>query len=245
VRAVAEGATSGVLAAAEPELLRFRDREARGRELRALVRAVAEGLALGATAGAPPVVARGELHRVRAALRAEWSARASPPLESVGILEVGEAREAAEERELDAADGAVPLLADDDLGPALRLFLVRKVHLVAVDEKDHVGVLLDRARLAQVRHHGAPVVTLLDRARELRERDHRHLELLGERRERARYLRALGRAVLALRARRHELQIVDDHQAELRVLALEPPRARAHFERIQCRRVIYVDLSLM
>src|SRR4051812_21939312 len=89
-------------------------------------------------------------------------------LESVGILEVGEAREAAEERHIDAADRAVPLLADDDLGPPLRLLLVRKVHLVAVDEKDDVGVLLDRARLAQVRHHRPAVVSLLDRARELR-----------------------------------------------------------------------------
>src|SRR5437763_16762922 len=101
VRAVAERAAGGVLAAAEPELLRFRDGEARRRELRALVRAVAEGLTLGASAGAPPVVARGELHRVRAALRAERLGHAFPPLESVGILEVGEAREAAEERELD------------------------------------------------------------------------------------------------------------------------------------------------
>src|SRR5438132_7940519 len=92
VRAVAERATASVLATAQPELLRLRDGEARGRELRALVRAVAEGLALGAAAGAPPVVARGKLHRVRAALRAERLRHAFPPLESVGILEVGEAR---------------------------------------------------------------------------------------------------------------------------------------------------------
>ena len=92
---------------------------------------------------------------------------------------------------------------------------------------------------------GPAVVSLLDRARELRQSDNRHLELLGERLERARYFRDLGGAVLPLRARRHELQVVDDHQAELRVLALQPPRARAHFERIERRRVIYVDLSLM
>src|SRR5205814_3573741 len=98
---------------------------------------------------------------------------AAPPcsllLEGVGVLEVGEAREAAEEGEIHPSDRAVALLADDDLGAALRLLLVRRVHLFAVDEEDHVGVLLDRARFAQVRHHRAAVVAGLDRARELRE----------------------------------------------------------------------------
>src|ERR671934_528631 len=197
VRAVAKRTAAGALAAAQPELLRLRDGEPRRRERRALVRAVAEGLAPGAPAGAPPVVARGEFHREGTALHDERLRHAFLPLESVGILEVGEAREAAEEREIDAPDGPVPLLPDDDLGPALRLLLVRKVHLVAIDEKDHIGVLLDRPRLAQVRHHRPTVVTLLDGARQLRQSDNRHLELLGERLERARYFRDLGGAVLA------------------------------------------------
>src|SRR5690349_19067967 len=124
-----------------------------------------------------------------------------PPLESVGILEVGEAREATEEREVDLADRPVSLLADDHLGAALRLFLIRKVHLVAINEKDDVGVLLDRARLAQVRHHRPAVVALLDRARELRQSDNRDLELLGKRLERARDLGDLGGPVLALARR--------------------------------------------
>src|SRR5438270_2264652 len=56
-----------------------------------------------------------------------------------------------EERELDRPDGAVPLLADDDLrDPLVGRLLV--VHLVAVDEEDHVGVLLQRPTLAKIRH---------------------------------------------------------------------------------------------
>src|SRR5687768_15097149 len=52
-----------------------------------------------------------------------------------------EPRVLADEGELDGPDGPVPLLADDDLRDALvgRVFVV---DLVAVDEEDHVGVLL-------------------------------------------------------------------------------------------------------
>src|SRR6185437_1992040 len=63
----------------------------------------------------------------------------------------------AEEGQLDGVDGAVALLADDDFGDALVVgFLV--VDLVAIDEQDQVGVLLDRARFAQVAHHRTLVI---------------------------------------------------------------------------------------
>ena len=76
--------------------------------------------------------------------------------------EILEARVLAEEGESHHADRAVALLADDDLGDALVLRL-RVVDLVAIDEQDHVGVLLDRARFAQVRHHRPLVRPLLER----------------------------------------------------------------------------------
>ena len=79
MRAVAERAAGGALAAAQPQLLRLGDDELRGRELRALVRAVAERLALGPAAGAPPVVSRGKLHGVRRALRDQRFSHARSP----------------------------------------------------------------------------------------------------------------------------------------------------------------------
>src|SRR6266850_2249059 len=82
VRAVAERLAGGVLAAAQPQLLRFGDAELLRRELRALVRAVAEGLALRAAAGAPPVVSRGELHGEGRALRDQRVRHAASSLES-------------------------------------------------------------------------------------------------------------------------------------------------------------------
>ena len=66
------------------------------------------------------------------------------------------------------------------VGPGL---LAGEIIFLAVDEQHHVGVLLDRARLAQVGELRALVVAVLDLARELREGDDRHLELLGERLE--------------------------------------------------------------
>src|SRR4029079_17413339 len=87
----------------------------------------------------------------------------------------------------------------------------------------------DRSRLAQVAHHRPLVGARLDAAVELREREHRALELLGERLQRARDLAEHGRAVLVARllAARHQLQVVDDDEAELAVLARLPARAGA------------------
>src|SRR5215216_1585385 len=62
-------------------------------------------------------------------------------------VHVGELRIATEERQHELADRAVPVLRDDDVRLA-RTLGVAVVVLVAVDEHDDVGVLLDLARLA-------------------------------------------------------------------------------------------------
>ena len=72
------------------------------------------------------------------------------------------------------------MLGDDHLREPLLVRLLTSVVLVAVDEADDVGVLLDRSRLAQVREYGALVVALLDGPRELRHRDDRYVEVAGE-----------------------------------------------------------------
>src|SRR5690348_17043807 len=57
---------------------------------------------------------------------------------------IRELRVMPEERQPHRAGRTVTLLADDDLGRAL-VRRIRVVVLVAVNEDDHVGVLLDRA----------------------------------------------------------------------------------------------------
>src|SRR5438132_859645 len=57
-----------------------------------------------------------------------------------------EARVLPEESQAHGADRPVALLADDDLGDALVL-RVLVVHLVAIDEENHVCILLNRSRV--------------------------------------------------------------------------------------------------
>ena len=63
--------------------------------------------------------------------------------------------DAADKRELDGAGWPVTLFADDDFCHAGFFAGFFGVVLVAVDEHDDVGVLLNRAGLAQVAHHRA------------------------------------------------------------------------------------------
>ena len=60
--AVAEGRVLGLLAVAEPDLLRFGQRELLRAEARAFVAAVAARLMAAQAAGAPPVVSSGQFN---------------------------------------------------------------------------------------------------------------------------------------------------------------------------------------
>src|SRR5467141_447593 len=102
------------------------------------------------------------------------------------------------EVQLHGARGAIALLADDDLRDAFDALVGLGVdraivELLPIDEADDVGVLLDRARLAEVGELRPPVLAaaLLWRARQLRDGDDRHIELLRECLERARDVRDL------------------------------------------------------
>ena len=127
----------------------------------------------------------------------------------------GEAREAVHEGEGDHAGGPVAVLGDDDLGRApLGRFGV--VDLVAVDEQHDIGVLLDRARLPQVGEHGPLVLAHLEVPGQLRQGHHGDVELTGEDLQPPADLRHLDLAVLgpALGVPAHELEVVDDDEAE-------------------------------
>ena len=148
--------------------------------------------------------------------------------------------------------GAVTLLGDDDfrevrvlllvvfpslqalgvsivlLVGALRGFLPFDVVFLAENEHHHVGVLLDGPRFAQIGELRPFVVPLLGRARQLRQRQHRDVQFLGQGLEAASDLRdLLDPAVVADAGRgAHELQVVDDDKAQV-VLALQPAGAGA------------------
>src|SRR6516164_6610925 len=83
---------------------------------------------------------------------------------------VFEAGAGVQKGQFDHADGAVALLGNDDFGEAFEVRIVFLVDLFAEDEGDDVGVLLDRARLAQIGELRSMVsTTAFGSAAELRE----------------------------------------------------------------------------
>jgi len=84
-----------------------------------------------------------------------------------------------EEDEADRADGAVAVLGEVELRDPGRLGL-GVVVLVAVEEADEVGVLLDRAGLAEVGEDRPLVGALLRGAGELGDADDGDVELASE-----------------------------------------------------------------
>ena len=117
------------------------------------------------------------------------------------------------------------------------------VHLLAEDQHHDVGVLFERAGFAQVRQLRPLVGARFRRARQLRQHDDRHVQLLGEPLQRARDRRQLERAVLEPAAAGHQLDVVDGQHAQA-VLGLQPPRLGAHLEHADARRVVDEQLRL-
>src|SRR5206468_359461 len=145
--------------------------------------------------------------------RSLFPASLKPSVKAVRRV-IGELRVVPEECQPDRPRRTVTLLADDDLGGAL-VARIGVVVLVAVDEEDHVGVLLDRARFAKVGHDRTLVGALLERTVELRERDDGNVELLRKRLEAARDFRDLGGAILLVAWNLHQLQVIDHDEAEV------------------------------
>jgi hypothetical protein len=103
------------------------------------------------------------------------------------------------------------------LFPLLPRLITAEVIFLPVHEADDVGVLLDRARITQVRQLRAFVLALFDVAGELRERQHGDVEVLGDGFEAAGDFRDLDGAVLpGLQGvgAAQELEIVDDQEPD-------------------------------
>src|SRR3954471_14422863 len=166
------------------------------------------------------------------------------PAHSGGALEAQEPRVLTLEGERHVAEAAVAVLGDDEVGLA-RAVGVLVVVLVAVDEHDEVGVLLDLAGLAQVGEHRALVGARLDAARQLRQRDDGDLELAREDLQAAGDLADRLHAVVGARVGAQQLEVVDDDHAQAAVLAhrllVQAPRLGPDLEDADVRRVVDVQ----
>src|SRR5206468_10522861 len=156
------------------------------------------------------------------------------------LLQLFEPRVLAQERHVEIAGGAVALLGDDQRGDTAVLF-GRLVDLLAVQEQDDVRVLLDGARLAQIRElRPTTLAALLGGARQLRDGDDRDVQLLRQLLQRARDLRHFLVAVLEPAAAADELHVIDDDEIET-LLQLQTPALGAHLQDGQTGRVVDVD----
>src|SRR5262245_7488708 len=191
--------------------------------------------------------------RPRNPIRGEVSegGRSAPPrLERLRLpVEVGdvlEARVLGQEYDLDRADRPVPLFADDEFGDVglvrWQVFLVRRW---PIEEEDQVRVLFQGAALAKIAELRPEVAggARFDRSRELRQRDDRDGQLLGERLERSRNLGDLLLATFHRRATTHELKVVDHDEVEA-VLRLHAARLGPRLEHGEAGAVVDEDRRL-
>ena len=138
------------------------------------------------------------------------------------------------------------MLADDDLGD---LLLVRcdvvLVDLLAIQEKDEIGVLLEGATFAKVGELRSEITMRprFHRSRQLGQRDHGNVELLRQRLQRPRDLGDFLLPVLLTGTPSHELEVVDDEKLEA-VLGLQPTGLRTRLQHREPRTVVDEDLGL-
>ena len=122
--------------------------------------------------------------------------------------------------QVDGAGLAVAVLGDDALGNVV-LFGILVVIVVAVEKEHDVRVLLDGAGFTQIREHRALILARFVGTRELRQADDRNVELLGHDLEHTAHVgnrlrAALVRPAVTAAGRLHELQVVNDDEAEVR-----------------------------
>jgi hypothetical protein len=136
------------------------------------------------------------------------------------------------ELEIDSASGTMPLLGDmhlslpGDIGElcALGRAAALQVVLLAIDEHQDVGVLLDRSESRRSLSWGR-LSGLLHSTTQLRQGQHGHIDLLCQRLEAPGDFRDLLHPPVLAIGGVYELQVVDHHQVEP-ALALEAPRSR-------------------
>ena len=126
---------------------------------------------------------------------------------------------------------------------AVGVFGALGVILRAVDEAYDVGILLDGARLAEIGKNRPLVLACLRASVQLRQRDDRYVEFLGESLERARYGRHLLLAASQFHAGGvHQLEVVD-HDKFHAAFTHKTPRFGAQFRNGEARCLVEIEWS--
>ena len=77
------------------------------------------------------------------------------------------------------SDGTVSLFGNDDLCNVL-LLCILMIIVISVDKHYHIGILFNGSGFSKIRKHWSVIRTLFHRTAELRQCDHRHIQLSGK-----------------------------------------------------------------
>ena len=112
-----------------------------------------------------------------------------------------------------------------------------------MQQNHYIRILLNRTRLTQIRNHRTLISTLLRTTVQLRQRNHRNIQLLSQQLQATRELRNLLLTRLNLLTRTHQLQVVQHHKLQI-ITLLEATTLRANLRHSDAWRVIHIDLRL-
>ena len=143
---------------------------------------------------------------------------------------------------LKLAGRPVAILGDVEHGDSG--LVVGVVIVGTMQEQDDVGVLFDRTRLAQVGHAWLFVFAGFDRAVQLGQGDHRHLERAGQRLQTPADLGDLLLPAVARVFRIDELNVIDEDQPDP-AAAAHPPRAGGDLKHVTRGRIVDVHHAFL
>ena len=119
---------------------------------------------------------------------------------------------------------------------------IRVIHILTMQQNHHIRILLNRTRLTQIRNHRTLISTLLRTTVQLRQRNHRNIQLLSQQLQATRELRNLLLTRLNLLTRTHQLQVVQHHKLQI-ITLLEATALRANLHQRHIRRIINKERS--
>jgi len=147
-----------------------------------------------------------------------------------------------QEDQIHGADRAVALLGEDQLRQAAKVLAIAVINLLAEDEPDQIGILLDGSRFTQVAELWTVIaLSRLHGAAQLREDHHRHVQFLGQEFHAPRKGADFLVAILIAAAAAHQLKVIDNYQPDISALRPQAPQLGVHVHEMDAGHVVDVQ----
>src|SRR5262245_2585760 len=156
-----------------------------------------------------------------------------PPQRSskTSLSKIFETREFTPKSEAYDTRWAIPLFGDVNFSDALLGAIFGVIDFITIDEPDNICILFNSPRFAQIGQLGFRRLTLFHRPAELRERNHRDIQLFSQSFEGTGNAGNFLLATLRTAAQLHELQIVHNDEGQVPQFHLQAPRFGTDIQR--------------